>query len=130
MTIRENYTMRKIIALTLTAVLLLTMGFAVTGCGSKADYSSPSEAIEAYSNGENIVGKTVTVVASMNYAPLGNNMGGVIYTQSSLKLNANVYICTTGTSGAGIKEGQTVKFKISSVDDHLKFSYYIEGTVV
>jgi hypothetical protein len=66
----------------------------------------------------------------MNYAPLGNNMGGVIYMQPSLKLNANVYICTTGTSGAGIKEGQTVKFKISSVDDHLKFSYYIEGTVV
>ena len=122
--------MRKIIAAMLTAVLLFTMGVSCTGCGNKVDYASPIKAVEAHNNGTNIVGKTVSVTATMDYASIGNNMGGVIYMQTSMSLGANIYVCPNGSTGVGIKEGKTVTFKITNVDDHLKYSIYLEGDVI
>ena len=109
--------------------MLFTMGITVTGCGSNVDYATPIEAAEAHKNGTNIVGKTINVTATMDYAPVPG-FGGVIYSTPSMSLMANIFVCPTGDSGAGVVKGKTVKFKVSEVDDHLKNSIYLMGTVV
>lgn len=136
---------KKIIAM----IFILAMSFMSIGCGeddveeAAADYSSPHKAIEAHQSGEDIIGKTVEVKATMDSA------AGLIYVYADTKVNANIYvtliteesasgeILTTGAEnvdfeGSGIldvKMDDTVTVKIDSVDDHLKYSVYIFGTL-
>ena len=51
--------------------------------------------MEAYKGGENLVGKTISVTANMDYAPVPGGVtgyGGVIFWHLT-GANANVYIC-------------------------------------
>ena len=121
--------MRKVLSVLLTVVLMASMAFAFTGCGgAKANYDSPIKAVEAYKNGENIVGKYVSVTANMNYAStLGGE--GMIYTYTSTA-PMQIMVCPTNNSGSDVTSGQTVRFRISSVDDSRSYVYVLRGTVV
>ena len=121
--------MRKTISVVLAVILLFTMGFAVTGCGSKTDYDSPVKAVEAHQSGTNIVGKTVKVTATMDYTAI-RGAGGVIYFQTSPSTFTNIYVCPNEGSRTDIKKDQTVTFKITNVDDHLVSSIYLEGEII
>lgn len=123
--------MRRMLSVLLAAVLLFTMGISFTGCGSAPDYKSPLEAVEAHKSGKNIIGKTVSVKASMDYQSIPlEGAGGVIYFQTSVPLSANIYVCPNGNTGNSVKEGQTVNLKVTDVDDHLEYSIYLMGDVI
>lgn len=145
----KKRTMKTIIKKTIAMILMLAMSLMCVGCGKDdeeedaADYSSPREAIEAYQSGEDIIGKTVEVTATMDSA------AGLIYVYADTKVDANIYvtliseeaasgeILTMGAEnvdyeGSGIldvKMDDTVTVKIDSIDDHLKYSIYIFGTL-
>ena len=125
--------MRKTLSILLTIVMVVCVGFAFAGCGRKTDYASVADAMEAYKNGENLVGKTISVTANMDYAPVPGGVtgyGGVIFCSPLTGANANVYICPNGTTGRGTQKGETVVMRVTDVDDHLTYSIYIAGDVI
>ena len=124
----EGLVMRKLLSVLLTIVIIFSFAVMSTGCGgTKADYENPIKAIEAFDSGENIVGKTVAVTASMDYT----SMGGVsmIYSYASTR-PMEIMVCPTGGSGSDVKNGDTVVFRISSVDTSRAYVYVLNGTVV
>ncbi len=124
----EVWDMRKTLTIVLTIIFAVSLAFAFTGCGkAKADYENPVKAIDALAAGENIVGKTVEVTASMDYF----SMAGVamIYNYTDLEPR-QIMVCPTDNSGSDIKQGQTVMFRISNVDTHLPGRYVLEGSVI
>ncbi len=121
--------MRKVLSVLLTVVLVASFAFAFTGCGKpKANYESPIAAIEAYQNGENIVGKTVAVTATMDYAALLNGTG-MIYSHVS-SAPSQIMVCPNETNASGVHKGDEVIVRVSNVDNHIPGTYTIEGTVV
>lgn len=120
--------MRKTLTLILTVIFAVSLAFAFTGCGkAKTDYENPVKAIDAFSAGENIVGKTVEVTASMDYF----SMAGVamIYNYTNLEPR-QIMVCPTDNSGSDIKQGQTVTFRISNVDTHIPGRFVLQGSVI
>ena len=141
--------MKKITKITLAIALILSMCMMCIGCGKDdseektADYGSLREALKAHLDGTDIIGKTMEVTASLDSA------AGLIFTTADTEINANIYITliseeaasgeilTMGAEnvdyeGSGIldvKSGDTVNVKIHTVDDHLKYSIYIFGTL-
>lgn len=112
-----------------------------SGCSSdvedklSADYMSPHEAAVAYRNGEDIVGKTVFVKATVDAYE------GFIFKEPNLEINTNVSVWlmtlneTTGEYEEAlyaeeitderindIKENEIVKITIHSVVDHYSIS--------
>lgn len=115
-------------------VLLLTIGMMLccAGCGGDtknvADYNSPQSAIEAYQSGTDIMGKTMSVTASMD------SSAGVIYFEPVVSLNANVYVVLITEDAddlesetGDILKGDTVTVQIDGIDNHLKNSIYLFG---
>ena len=58
--------MRKVLSLILAVTMLFALTVSVSGCGSDTDYSSPIRAVTAYKKGHNVIGKTVSVTATMD----------------------------------------------------------------
>lgn len=122
-------TVRKIASVLL--IISLMCVFVFTGCGAKADYSSPIAAAEAYNNGESIIGKTMKVNANIDC------MAGVIYREPSTSLGANVGVILVDSNGSltekydgTIHSGESVVVTIVSYDDHLGTSINITARPV
>lgn len=119
--------MRKTLTLILTVILAVSFIFAFTGCGKpKPDFESPIQAVDAFVGGENVVGKTMSVTATMDYF----SMSGVtlIYSYSDLEPR-QIMVSPENNTGTDIKQGQTVTVRITAVDTHIPHRYLIEGTV-
>ena len=56
--------MKKTLSLILITFMFVMLLIPVTGCGAKADYANPHDAVVAADRGTNIIGKTVKVKAS------------------------------------------------------------------
>lgn len=72
-------------------LLTLFIVFILGGCGSEGtvDYKSPHEAAVACENGEDIIGKTVTVRATMDSYFMGS-FEGFIYREPNLEIRKNI----------------------------------------
>ena len=121
--------MRKVLSLILAVTMLFALTVSVSGCGSDTDYSSPIRAVTAYKKGHNIIGKTVSVTATMDcgHAPGASR---TFYVRNSELWSAKVYVCTNEGSGTDVVKGQTVTFLITGVDDRHDPTFYLEGDVV
>lgn len=116
--------MKKTMSILLVTIMLFAFLIPSTGCADKPDYASPHDAIVAQQSGENIIGKTMKVVADKDVTL------GFIYTQTDISVGANVGVGIYTDSNnlhldqdyTGIHKGQTVIVKIVDYDDHLKTS--------
>lgn len=89
-----------------------------------ADYNSPQQAIQAYRNGTDVVGKTVAVTATMDC------LEGVFYYYPDTTIKANIYVALVSENkGEGILKDDTVVVTIEDIDDHLVYSIYIYGVL-
>ena len=122
--------MRKVLSVMLTVVLVVAMAFAFTGCGGiKADYESPMAAVQASRNGENIIGKTVTVTATMNFTALPDGTG-MIYTDVNVAGGFQVTVCPDTASGSSVAQGDEVVFMIQNVRQNVPGNYNFLGKIV
>ncbi len=121
--------MRKVLSVMLTVVLAVAMAFAFTGCGSKADYESPAAAIQASRNGDDIIGKTVAVTATMNFTPLPDGTG-MISTDVNVAGGFQVQVCPNTASGSGVAQGDEVVFRIDSVYQNVPGNFTLRGSIV
>ena len=116
--------MRKTLSIILATVMLCLMLIPVTGCGPKADYASPHDAIVAADSGTNVIGKTVQVTASQDVTL------GYFYTGTDIGLGVNVGVGVYKPNSAipldnrasGINKGQTLICTIKEYNDHLETS--------
>jgi len=116
---------------TLIVLSLLLILFACACGGGKAkepevtaDYESPRDAILAHKAGTDITGKTIKVKVYQDDA------GGIVYYAADTKVNGNVYVTIiTDDSNrdevCALKKGDVVVVKVDSIDDHLKYSFYV-----
>lgn len=115
--------MKKALSTLLILSALFCMVFAVSGCGSSADYPAPLDAYKAYNNGEDVVGKTVDFTVNED-PPYGRIFSGATPDFSSM---VTIYI--TDDSADKIEYGDSVTVKISSVETSLA-EVSFSGTVV
>ena len=111
----------------LTVAMVFAVCLAFAGCGAKTDYASPQKAVEAFQNGENIVGKTVEVTATMNYAPTLNGEGMIFSYVDPTPIQ--IWVCPVNNSGTDVVSGQIVTFRISNVDTGRPGTVTLLGTV-
>lgn len=114
--------MRKLTSVLLSTVLIFTICSAFTGCGSNTGYKSPVDAAKAVEKGTNIVGKTISVTASMDYEEIRGS-DGLIYVYTTPSSDSNVCVCTNGTSGTDIKTGNKITLEVTETDNELKYSF-------
>lgn len=121
--------MKKRITFVMLSLLLLLF---VCACGGgkdaksevQADYESPRDAILAHKAGTDVTGKTIKVKVYQDDA------GGIVYFAADTKVNGNVYVTIiTDDSNrdevCALKKGDVVVVKVDSIDDHLKYSFYV-----
>ena len=121
--------MKKRITLIVLPLLLLLFACACGGGKAKepevtADYESPRDAILAHKAGTDVTGKTIKVKVCQDDA------GGIVYFAADTKVNGNVYVTIiTDDSNrdevCALKKGDVVVVKVDSIDDHLKYSFYV-----
>ena len=117
--------MKKIFALFISLLMCVSL----LACGEKkpeikADYETIQDAVNAYRDGTDIVGKTVKVEIKED------KEAGIIYSDPDLNIKANLYCTLIGDKSNNyyiptIRKGQTVVAKVDAIDDHLKYSIYI-----
>lgn len=96
--------------------VLLSFVFVLTACGGpvdSADFINPDKAIDAYVEGQNPVGLTVNVVASISDTGVADGVCS-FYSEGyngSVVENVLVY----GSGAVEITKGQTYKVKITEV---------------
>ena len=92
------------------------MAFAFTGCGEKADYESPQVMYDAHLAGENVIGKTVDVMATYDYTE------GQIFDGPAHNLGPTIYIQLTGDGAEKVKKGNDIIVKIKEIEYESRFS--------
>ena len=121
--------MKKRITLIVLSLMLLLFACACGGGKAEepdvtADYESPRDAILAHKAGTNVTGKTIKVKVYQDDA------GGIVYYAADTKVNGNVYVTIiTDDSNrdevCALKKGDVVVVKVDSIDDHIKYSFYV-----
>ncbi len=118
----------------LAAIIIAVGLFTLCGCNVKekltADYANQFEAVDAFLNGEDVVGKTMIVVAEFQSY-------GIISKEPDLEHKKNVYValvewddslgkyvmCDEDNQYSYINEGDTIKVKIVEVSDHYEIDF-------
>lgn len=119
--------MKKTLSLILITVMCVMLLIPVTGCGEKADFSSPHDAVVAADRGINIIGKTIKAKATSDVTL------GYFYGEPDLSVGANISVgiykpddfLGLDMDYEGIRKGQTVIGTIRYYDDHLNSSRII-----
>lgn len=111
--------MRKVLALVLTIILIMTTGILITGCSKTPDYTSAAQLENALNSGEDVTGKIAVIVVD-EYNPNGS-LGYTIWAGEHLNL--------ISSSNPKVKEGDEITIKIKEVKS-LMGSWILEFKVV
>lgn len=95
------------------AAVLLSIIFIFTACGSSADFANPNKAIDAYVNGQNIVGLTVNVTASIS--DTGSFDTSCAFYSEGYNGSFSESVLVSGRGAIAIEKGKTYTIKITEV---------------
>ena len=116
--------MRKALSVILSVLMLMVMSFGMTGCGKDTDYPSVQAMYQAHRDGEDIIGKTVELMASHDYF-----MGQIFYGPMP-ELGPNVSIEVTGDGVEDIKEEDQLVIRVTRIISDGQFTFSISAEIV
>ncbi|MBR2523714.1 MAG: hypothetical protein IKE53_04670 [Clostridiales bacterium] len=116
--------MRKTLCILLSVLMLFLMSTGLYGCGKDTDYPSVQAMYQAHKNGEDIIGKTVELMASHDYY-----MGQIFYGPMP-EYGPNVSIDVTGDGVENIKEEDQLVIKVTKINSDGQFAFSISAELV
>lgn len=93
--------------------ILLSFVFIISACGSSVNFANPNKAIDAYKNGQNIVGLTVNVTATIS--DTGSSSIGCSFYSEGYNGSLRENVLVIGTGAISIEKGKTYTIKITEV---------------
>ena len=107
--------------------VLLSIVFVFTACGNSADFKNPNKAIDAYVSGQNIVGQTVNVTASLSDTGSLDSVCSFYSEGYNGSFSENVLVF--GCGAVAIEKDKTYTIKITEVRKSTN-TYVITGDFV
>ena len=110
--------------------LVLVLVFIFTGCGPKATFKNPDDAVEHFLNGENVVGLTILVHTNTDKDVVEfENKLGIIYSEGykgSFMKKVVIFL----NEGNSFEAGHAYAVKIESIRETRTGDIYIDGDIV